>query len=1194
MTCEKKPLQPKRRLMNMATPSIFINYRRADSAHTVGRIYDCLADAFGPQAVFCDFDSIPKGADFPDSSRAVLADCRVVLTVLGKDWLRILTERNPPEGGAGPDWVRQELEIAGRRREAENDGRLLVYPLLLDTKMPPADDLPASLGWLSGINGDPVRIDPDFHSDVLQVIRTIGEHLGVTPRVAAPAGGVRLSPPRKELDAIRWTDELRTYGEGFVGREEELEALDRAWADARVRVVALWADGGQGKTRLTVKWLTRVRDDGWRGAGPVLVHSFYSQGTDERRNASSDLFFEQALAHFGYRGPPVTDPTERGRKLAALVADQNGLLVLDGLEPLQHPRSFGEGRLKDAAIRALLLSLANAAGGLCLVTSRQPVVELEDRSGAAVLQQRLDRLDPIVGSALLRQLAVRGPERELLAAVEEFHGHAYSLMLLGTYLGETLDHDVRRRGEIPLLDEPDPATRLPDHSRQMFRAYVAHLGDRSAEVAVLRLLGFFDRAAEMELIEVLRRGEDDRLGDVAAPLSDLSPRQWQRVLRRLEELRLIHFHDDALAGGDSSSSSLTLRVSMGVGAIDSHALLREYFAEELRTRFPAAWRAGHRRFYEHLTTATERRPDTIEGLQPLYQAVAHGCLAGLQQQAREDVYDARILRGTGPGGFYSTKKLGAIGADLGAVACFFDDLWTTVSPNLTPAAQAWLLNEAAFRLRALGRLTEAVQPMRAGLEAATDLDDWKNAAIRAGNLSELELTRGAVSAAVTAGQQSVTYADRSGDAFMRTVTRTTHADALHQAGRMDDAGRQFEEAESIQTKHQPAYPRLYSLQGFRYCDLLLSAAERAAWWATLPLTLRPAFDGASAKDEETLWHELQHVCVAVIEQATQTLKWVEQDRGALLTIALNHLTLGRAALYRAILSQSEISNEEYQLADHLAAAVDGLRASGQMDDLPRGLLTRAWLRYVSGDEHGSREDLDEAWEIAERGPMPLFRVDVLLTRARLFGRTKAEGSRAKGQPDYPWQSPQHDLASARRLIDTHGYHRRDQELADLDTESPPHLSLDHLIQAAGEARGVLTTLGYQGRDQELAKLDTASPPYLSLDHLIQVAREAKDLPRAYKHYWERARARVQSKSYEHARWDYKQALKLCKSLDREHDVCEIEIELADLEYRSGLLNDAYVHLQHAASIMPREGNESRLTRIREVLEHIRKHATPLK
>ena len=49
-----------------------------------------------------------------------------------------------------------------------------------------------------------------------------------------------------------------------------------------------------------------------------------------------------------------------------------------------------------------------------------------------------------------------------------------------------------------------------------------------------------------------------------------------------------------------------------------------------------------------------------------------------------------------------------------------------------------MLNEAAYRLRALGRLTEALEPMRAGLQMQTKQEDWKNAAISAGNLSEVD------------------------------------------------------------------------------------------------------------------------------------------------------------------------------------------------------------------------------------------------------------------------------------------------------------------------------------------------------------------------------------------------------------------------------------------------------------------------
>ena len=87
--------------------------------------------------------------------------------------------------------------------------------------------------------------------------------------------------------------------------------------------------------------------------------------------------------------------------------------------------------------------------------------------------------------------------------------------------------------------------------------------------------------------------------------------------------------------------------------------------------------------------------------------------------------------------------------------------------------------------------------------------------------------------------------------------------------------------------------------------------------------------------------------------------------------------------------------------------MDGLRRAGTQDHLPRGLLTRAWLRFLTGARTGpesAQEDLDEAWEIAERGPMRLFMADIHLHRARLFFR----------EAQYPWESPPADLAAAER------------------------------------------------------------------------------------------------------------------------------------------------------------------------------------
>ncbi|HXH95094.1 MAG TPA: hypothetical protein VNN25_26205 [Thermoanaerobaculia bacterium] len=754
----------------------------------------------------------------------------------------------------------------------------------------------------------------------------------------------------------------------------------------------------------------------WRGAERVFDWSFYSQGTNDQRNASADVFIANALEAFGDPDPKVGSAWERGARLASLVGKVRCLLVLDGLEPLQYPPGPMHGKLKDAAIEALLKGLAAQNNGLCVVTTREKIPDIQQYYGRTADDFELTALTDLAGAALLHdQGATRAgareisrDDKELQAASREVHGHGLTLQLLGQYLRLVEDGDILKRDTVRLADADreyqNDATRPYGHAFKAMEAYEKWFEREGTQgqrqLAVLRLLGLFDRPASKSCLDALRKRP--AIAGLTAPLVALQSRDLTAIKHHLEEIQLLTVQAD--------------------GSLDAHPLLREYFGQRLRDRQPEAWRAAHRRLYEHLYATTPDKPDpTLEDLQPLYQAVAHGCHAGLQQEACEKVYDDRIVRRDE---FYSTKKLGAFGSDLGAVACFFDTPWSRVSTALPEDYQAWLLNQAALRLRALGRLSEALEPMRAALEMGIKQESWTSAAVRASNLSGLELTLGEVAGAVRDAEQSVTYTDRSGEASQRMINRTTHADALHQAGRRDEAEARFREAELMQAEWQPGYPLLYSVWGFRYCDLLLSEGEREAGKAEREL-----------KKEEGL-----ALCRAVAERAAQTLEWAEQNNVDLLDIAVNHLTLGRAALYAAILESRSRQREPVQpsspttseshrgftrAATELDRAVSGLRRAGQQDDLPRGLLTRAWLRSLTGARTGpesAQSDLDEAWEIAERGPMPLYLADIHLYRARLFFR----------DANYPWQSPQHDLAEARRLIFKHGYLRRKEELEDAE------------------------------------------------------------------------------------------------------------------------------------------------------------------
>ena len=762
----------------------------------------------------------------------------------------------------------------------------------------------------------------------------------------------------------------------LIGREDELKLLNDAWDKAvrgepkRAHVLTFVALGGEGKTSLVAKWAADLAFQDWPSCDAAFAWSFYSQGTREQAAVSSDSFLAEALKFFGdaEMAGSAQGAFDKGRRLAQLVGERRALLILDGLEPLQFaPTSPTPGELKDQGIVALLKALAATNHGLCVVTTRYLLPDLRAYWQTTAPMHELPRLSTVAGVNLLRIIGVKnGSQVDFEKLVEEVDGHALTLQIVGQFLVRAFQGDIRCRDRIDI--QKADAKIQGGHAFRAMEAYVKWLEDESEEsrreLALLELLGLFDRPATADCVDALRQAPV--IPGLTEPLVGLAEDDWEFSLTSLRAAKL-----------------LTVNREEGSGvlvALDAHPLLREYFARQVRTQLPDAWRAAHRRVYEHLRDTTPDKPQpTLEDLQPLYQAVAHGCHAGLQQEALYKVYHARIARGNEN---YSAHKLGALGSDLGAEACFFEQPWTRLSGSLNETEQAWMMNEAAYRLRALGRLTEAVEPMRASIELAriaaesasegeTRVYQFRQAAIRASNLSELELTLGEAAGAVGDAAQSVTYADRSGDAFQRMVNRCTHADALHQAGRCPEAEKRFRDAEQMQAERQPDYPVLYSLGGFRYCDLLLAGAERAAWQIIQRSELR---------DQKS---ELKAECRAVADRAAQTLKWAQDDNLSLLSIALDHLTLGRAAFYEVLHDGHGLpfKTQYSELKASIDAAVDGLRRAGTQYTLPSGLLTRAWLRFVSGAHTGAesaQEDLDEAWEIAERGPMRLFMADIHL------------------------------------------------------------------------------------------------------------------------------------------------------------------------------------------------------------------------
>jgi hypothetical protein len=271
----------------------------------------------------------------------------------------------------------------------------------------------------------------------------------------------------------------------------------------------------------------------------------------------------------------------------------------------------------------------------------------------------------------------------------------------------------------------------------------------------------------------------------------------------------------------------------------------------------------------------------------------------------------------------------------------------------------------------------------------------------------LEATLGRLADAVADAHRSIAHADKGGEAFWRMGSRTRAADALHQTGQRSDAGALFAQAERMQKERQPQFELLYSVQGFVYCDWLLAPAECAAWQVVLRGLGTPSTIGEQTHGRRGI----DSVCAEIERRATTTLKWMVDGQMPLLDLAVDQLTLARVGLIRAILTHP--LPQPALDVPYVAAAIGGLRNAGQVDYLAKGLPTAALYNFVRGEHDLARVRLDEAQQIAERGPMPLYLADIHLHRARFF-RDKSE------------------LAKAAKLIRDLGYGRRYDELADAE------------------------------------------------------------------------------------------------------------------------------------------------------------------
>lgn len=168
-------------------PSIFISYRREDSAAEAGRLRTTLLGQFGDEAIFMDTSSIQPGARWPSRISSALKSAKAVLVITGPEWIRVSDQWGGRRIDEENDWVRKEIEQAlGQDKE--------VIPVLVrEAGVPPKHKLPESISDL--FDRQAIEIRTSYWDHDIKLLQSRLESVAGTPVAQDSAGPYPVPPP---------------------------------------------------------------------------------------------------------------------------------------------------------------------------------------------------------------------------------------------------------------------------------------------------------------------------------------------------------------------------------------------------------------------------------------------------------------------------------------------------------------------------------------------------------------------------------------------------------------------------------------------------------------------------------------------------------------------------------------------------------------------------------------------------------------------------------------------------------------------------------------------------------------------------------------------------------------------------------------------------------------------------------------
>jgi tetratricopeptide (TPR) repeat protein len=159
------------------TETLFVSYRRDDSAAYAGRLCDRLSALLGAHRVFMDVEEIQPGENFAQAIEQTLARCSTVLVVIGPRWRELLDLRTAHDE---QDYVVHEIAAALRAKKT-------VVPVLVGgTPLSSLATLPAALADLSFHQAVELR-DSSFNDDCDRLLKKLKQSGAVPVAPKKPA-----------------------------------------------------------------------------------------------------------------------------------------------------------------------------------------------------------------------------------------------------------------------------------------------------------------------------------------------------------------------------------------------------------------------------------------------------------------------------------------------------------------------------------------------------------------------------------------------------------------------------------------------------------------------------------------------------------------------------------------------------------------------------------------------------------------------------------------------------------------------------------------------------------------------------------------------------------------------------------------------------------------------------------------------